>query len=255
MNWSVRHPTLPARPAHAHGQTAIITGASRGIGARLVCEFRDRGYRVVANSRSITSTHKFDSLSGIVLVDGDIGLRSTAIRVTDAAMAHFGSIDVLVNNAGSFQSKPFTLYTEEDFHNSVSTNMAGFFFTSQLAVRQMLKQKNGSIVNISTSLVDQPIVCLPAVVPTLTKGALHAVTRGLATELVAHGIRVNAVSAGITDTLLNPKEAHAFLKSQVPMGRLGDIREIVHAVMYLTEATFVTGEVLRVDGGAHAGKW
>jgi NAD(P)-dependent dehydrogenase (short-subunit alcohol dehydrogenase family) len=236
-------------------KTAIITGASRGIGACLVREFRERGYQVVANSRNISTTHTFDSLSDLVLIDGDIGKRATAERVTETALAHFGSIDVLVNNAGSFQSKPFTEYTEEDFISSVSTNMAGFFYISQLAVRQMMKQRSGSIVNISTSLVDQPIACLPTAVPILTKGALHAVTRGLATEYVAHGIRVNAVSAGIIDTPLNPKEAHAFLKTLEPMGRLGEIDEIVHAVVYLTEATFVTGEVLRVDGGQHAGRW
>jgi NAD(P)-dependent dehydrogenase (short-subunit alcohol dehydrogenase family) len=236
-------------------KTAIITGASRGIGACLVHEFRGRGYRVVANSRNISTAHAFDSLSDVVLIDGDIGKRATAEKVTETALAHFGSIDVLVNNAGSFQSKPFTEYTEEDFTNSVSTNMAGFFYISQLAVRQMMKQRSGSIVNISTSLVDQPIACLPTAVPILTKGALHAVTRGLATEYVTHGIRVNAVSAGIIDTPLNPKEAHTFLKTLEPMGRLGEIEEIVHAVVYLTEATFVTGEILRVDGGQHAGKW
>jgi NAD(P)-dependent dehydrogenase (short-subunit alcohol dehydrogenase family) len=236
-------------------ETVIITGASRGIGASLVREFRGRGYRVVANSRNISSTHPFDSLSDIVLVDGDIGKRATAERVAEAAMSHFGSIDVLVNNAGIFLTKPFTEYTEDDFKALVSTNLAGFFFLSQLAVRQMMKQKSGSIVNISTSLVDQPIACLPAALPILTKGALHAVTRGLAMECVAHGIRVNAVSAGMIDTPLNPREIHDFLKTLEPMRRLGEIDEIVHAVMYLTEATFVTGEVLRVDGGQHAGRW
>jgi NAD(P)-dependent dehydrogenase (short-subunit alcohol dehydrogenase family) len=236
-------------------KTAIITGASRGIGASLVREFRDRGYCVVANSRKISSTHTFDSLQGIVLVDGDIGKRATAERVAQAALTHFGSIDVLVNNAGIFLTKPFTEYAEDDFKALVSTNLAGFFFLSQLAVRQMMKQRSGSIVNISTSLVDQPIASLPAALPILTKGALHAVTRGLATECVAHGIRVNAVSAGMIDTPLNPREIHDFLKTLEPMGRLGEIDEIVHAVMYLTEATFVTGEVLRVDGGQHAGRW
>jgi NAD(P)-dependent dehydrogenase (short-subunit alcohol dehydrogenase family) len=236
-------------------KTVIITGASRGIGAGLVREFRGRGYRVVANSRNISNTHTFDSLSDTVLVDGDIGKRATAESVAEAAISHFGSIDVLVNNAGIFLTKPFTEYTEDDFKALVSTNLAGFFFLSQLAVRQMMKQKSGSIVNISTSLVDQPIACLPAALPILTKGALHAVTRGLATECVAHGIRVNAVSAGMIDTPLNPREIHDFLKTLEPMRRLGEIDEIVHAVMYLTEATFVTGEVLRVDGGQHAGRW
>jgi NAD(P)-dependent dehydrogenase (short-subunit alcohol dehydrogenase family) len=236
-------------------KTAIITGASRGIGASLVRAFRDRGYQVVANSRTISSTHTFDSLSDVVLVDGDIGKRTTAVRVAEAAMTHFGSIDVLVNNAGIFFSKPFTEYTEDDFRALISTNVAGFFFLSQLAVSQMMRQKSGSIVNISTSLVDQPIACLPAALPILTKGALHAVTRGLAMECVTYGIRVNSISAGMIDTPMNPKDIHAFLKSLEPMGRLGEIDEIVQAVLYLTEAAFVTGEVLRVDGGQHAGKW
>ena len=170
-------------------------------------------------------------------------------------MTHFGSIDVLVNNAGIFLSKPFTEYTEDDFMALISTNVAGFFFLSQLAVRQMMKQKCGSIVNISTSLVDQPIACLPATLPILTKGALQAVTGGLATESVAHGIRVNAVSAGVIDTPMNPKEIHSFLKTLEPMGRLGKIDEVVDAVLYLMEAAFVTGEVLHVDGGQHAGRW
>lgn len=236
-------------------KTAIVTGASRGIGASLVRAFRDRGYQVVANSRNISSTHTFDSLAGIVLVDGDIGKRATAETVTEAAIAHFGSIDVLVNNAGIFLSKPFTEYTEDDFMALISTNVAGFFFLSQLAVRQMMKQKSGSVVNISTSLVDQPLACLPAALPILTKGALQAVTGGLAMEFVAHGIRVNAVSAGVIDTPMNPKEIHGFLKTLEPMGRLGKIDEIVDAVLYLTEAAFVTGEVLHVDGGQHAGRW
>ena len=243
------------RQANGHKKTAIITGASRGIGASLVRKFRDRGYRVVANSRNISSTHSFDSLSDIFLVDGDIGKQDTAKKVAAAAMTYFGSIDVLVNNAGIFLTKPFTDYTEDDFMALVSTNLAGFFFLSQLAITQMMKQRSGSIVNISTSLVDQPIACLPAALPILTKGALHAVTRGLATECVAHGIRVNAVSAGMIDTPLNPTEIHDFLRTLEPMGRLGEIDEIVHAVVYLTEAAFVTGEVLRVDGGQHAGRW
>ncbi|MBO0719970.1 MAG: SDR family oxidoreductase [Blastocatellia bacterium] len=236
-------------------KTAVITGASQGIGASLVTAFRDRGYGVVANSRNINDAHPFDSLSDIVLVDGDIGQPATAKRVTETAMSHFGSIDVLVNNAGIFLSKPFTQYTEEDFTAFISTNVAGFFFISQLAAGQMIKQKSGSIVNISSTLVDQPLAGLPTALPILTKGALHAVTRGLAIEYVAQGIRVNAVSAGIIDTPMNPREAHAFLKALEPMGRLGEIDEIVHAVLYLTEATFVTGEVLHVDGGQHAGRW
>lgn len=236
-------------------KTAVITGASRGIGAGLVDAFLERGYHVVANSRNMSGARQFDAHSGVVLIEGDIGKRETAERVADAARTRFGSIDVLVNNAGVFLSKPFIEYTEEDLTALMSTNVVGSFFISQLAVRQMIRQKNGSIVNISSALVDQPIACLPAALTIVTKGALHALTRGLAMEYVAQGIRVNAVSAGIIDTPMNPKEAHAYLKTLEPMGRLGEIDEIVQAVLYLAEATFVTGEVLRVDGGQHAGRW
>ncbi len=236
-------------------KTAIVTGASQGIGAGLVTAFQRNGYRVVANSRNISKTNSFTASADLVLVEGDIGKRETAAKIVEAAISRFGTIDVLVNNAGIFIPKPFTEYTVDDFDALVSTNLAGFFHVSQLAVKQMLKQKSGSIVNISTTLVDQPLAGVPAALQVLTKGGLNAVTRALAIEYATQGIRVNTVGAGIVDTPMHKPDTHEFLKTLQPMGRIAKIEEIVDAVLYLTEAKFVTGEVLHVDGGAHAGKW
>ncbi len=236
-------------------KTAIVTGASQGIGAGLVTAFQRNGYRVVANSRNISKTNSFTASADLVLVEGDIGKRETAAKIVEAAISRFGTIDVLVNNAGIFIPKLFTEYTVDDFDALVSTNLAGFFHVSQLAVKQMLKQKSGSIVNISTTLVDQPLAGVPAALQILTKGGLNAVTRALAIEYATQGIRVNTVGAGIVDTPMHKPDTHEFLKTLQPMGRIAKIEEIVDAVLYLTEAKFVTGEVLHVDGGAHAGKW
>ncbi len=236
-------------------KTAIVTGASQGIGAGLVTAFQRNGYRVVANSRNISKTNSFTASADLVLVEGDIGKRETAAKIVEAAISRFGTIDVLVNNAGIFIPKLFTEYTVDDFDALVSTNLAGFFHVSQLAVKQMLKQKSGSIVNISTTLVDQPLAGVPAALQVLTKGGLNAVTRALAIEYATQGIRVNTVGAGIVDTPMHKPDTHEFLKTLQPMGRIAKIEEIVDAVLYLTEAKFVTGEVLHVDGGAHAGKW
>ncbi len=236
-------------------KTAIVTGASQGIGAGLVTAFQRNGYRVVANSRNISKTNSFTASADLVLVEGDIGKRETAAKIVEAAISRFGTIDVLVNNAGIFIPKPFTEYTVDDFDALVSTNLAGFFHVSQLAVKQMLKQKSGSIVNISTTLVDQPLAGVPAALQVLTKGGLNAVTRALAIEYATQGIRVNTVGAGIVDTPMHKPDTHEFLKTLQPMGRIAKIEEIVDAVLYLTEAKFVTGEVLHVDGGAHAGRW
>ncbi len=236
-------------------KTAIVTGASQGIGAGLVTAFQRNGYRVVANSRNISKTNSFTASADLVLVEGDIGKRETAAKIVEAAISRFGTIDVLVNNAGIFIPKPFTEYTVDDFDALVSTNLAGFFHVSQLAVKQMLKQKSGSIVNISTTLVDQPLAGVPAALQILTKGGLNAVTRALAIEYATQGIRVNTVGAGIVDTPMHKPDTHEFLKTLQPMGRIAKIEEIVDAVLYLTEAKFVTGEVLHVDGGAHAGRW
>ena len=236
-------------------KTAIVTGASRGIGAGLVEAFLKRGYSVVANSRNITKANPFAAAANVALVDGDIGHPSTAATIVDTAVSRFGRIDVLINNAGVFVSKPFTEYTTEDFNTLVSTTLAGFLYVSQLVVKQMLKQKNGSIVNVSTSLVDQPIAGVPVTVQVMAKGSLHAVTRSLAIEYAKDGIRVNTVALGVIKTPMHKPETHESLKGLHPMGRMGEISEVIDAVLFLTEATFTTGEILHVDGGVHAGKW
>jgi len=236
-------------------KTAIVTGASQGIGAGIARAFLDRGYSVVANSLDITKSNPFPASSNLALVDGDIGDPKTAARIADTAISKFGRIDVLVNNAGIFIPKPFTEYTAEDFNALVSTTLAGFLYISQLAVKQMLKQKSGSIVNISAAIVDQPVVGVSAAVQIMVKGGINAVTRALAIEYAKDGIRVNAVAPGVINTPMHPPETHDSLKNSHPIGRLGEIKEIVDAVLFLTDATFTTGEVVHVDGGAHAGKW
>ncbi|MGH9616606.1 MAG: SDR family NAD(P)-dependent oxidoreductase [Acidobacteriaceae bacterium] len=236
-------------------KTAIITGASHGIGAGLVTAFLKRGYRVVANSRTISKSNAFPVSEDLILVDGDIGQPETAQRIDEAAISRFGSIDVLVNNAGIFLVKPFIDYTTADFNALISTNLAGLLYVTQLAVKQMLKQKSGSIVNISTSLVEQPIAGVPAAVPMMTKGGIQAVTRSLAIEYATRGIRVNAVAPGIVDTPMHKPEERDYLKTLQPVGEIASIQDVVSAVLYLTDASFVTGEVLHVDGGAHAGRW
>jgi NAD(P)-dependent dehydrogenase (short-subunit alcohol dehydrogenase family) len=235
----------------AERKVAIVTGASQGIGAGLVDGFLAKGYRVVANSRSIKPSDKAD----LVTVGGDIADRAVARRVVDTAVEKFGRVDTLVNNAGIFISKPFIEYSPEDFANVLSVNLAGFFHVSQHAAARMLSQRAGHIVNITTSLVDQPMVGVPAAMASLTKGGLDAVTRSLAIEYADKGVRVNAVSPGIIKTPMHKPETHEFLARLHPMNRLGEVREIVEAVLYLDNAAFVTGEVLRVDGGQHAGRW
>jgi NAD(P)-dependent dehydrogenase (short-subunit alcohol dehydrogenase family) len=236
-------------------KTAIVTGASRGIGAGLVEEFLKRGYNVVANSRNITKANPFAASSNLAFVDGDIGDRTTAAKIVDTAVSRFGRIDVLINNAGVFIPKPFTEYTTEDFDTLVSTTLAGFLYVTQLAVKQMLKQKSGSIINISTTLVDQPIAGVGAAVQIMLKGALNAVTRALAIEYAKEGIRVNTIAPGVINTPMHKPETHGFLKGLHPVGRIGEVKEIVDAALFLTDATFTSGEILHVDGGAHAGKW
>ena len=220
-------------------KVAVITGASQGIGAGLVRGFLDRGYRVVANSRSIQP----DASADVFAIAGDI---------SDPAV---GRVDTLVNNAGIFVAKPFTEYTEADFARVLSTNLAGFFHISQRAVRQMLTQGSGHIVNLTTTLVNQPVKGVASALASLTKGGLDAVTRSLAIEYADKGIRVNAVAPGVIKTPMHAPETHAFLAGLHPMGRMGEVRDIVEAVLYLESAAFVTGETLHVDGGAHAGHW
>jgi NAD(P)-dependent dehydrogenase (short-subunit alcohol dehydrogenase family) len=238
------------------GKTAVITGASKGIGAGVAQAFLALGYRVVANSRNITRTGPLPESDTLALVDGDVSDSRTAARIVDAAVSRFGGIDVLVNNAGIYFSKAFTDYTIDDLRSLMAVNIDGFFFITQLAIKQMLeKQTGGSIVNITTSLVDQPIAGVNVTLPMITKGGLQAVTRSLAMEYAKQGIRVNAVAPGIVDTPMHLDDPKDFLRTLQPMGRISDVSDIVEAVIYLAEAGQVTGEVLHVDGGAHAGKW
>ena len=237
-------------------KTVIVTGGSQGIGAGLVRTFLDRGYNVVANSRNITSSGAFERSDRLSLVDGNIAEPATATRIAEVAKGKFGSIDALVNNAGIFFSKPFTDYTIEDLRSLVSVNIEGFLFISQLAIKQMLAQKKGgSIVNITSTMVDHPIAGANSAVPMITKGGLAAVTRSLAMEFLKQGIRVNAVAPGIVDTPMHKDNPKDFLRTLQPMGQISSVKDIVGAIVYLTEASQVTGEVLHVDGGAHVGKW
>ena len=236
--------------------TVIVTGGSQGIGAGLVKAFLDRGYTVVANSRNITRSGAFEASDKLALVDGNIAEPATAARIAEVATSKFGSIDALVNNAGIFFTKHFTDYTVDDLRSLVSVNIEGFLFITQLAIKQMLAQKSGgSIVNISTTLADHPIAGINSAVPMITKGGLEAVTRSLAMEYARQGIRVNAVAPGTVDTPMHQDQPKDALKRLQPMGQITTVKDIVDAVVYLTEAGQVTGEVLHVDGGAHVGKW
>jgi NAD(P)-dependent dehydrogenase (short-subunit alcohol dehydrogenase family) len=232
-------------------KVAIVTGASQGIGAGLVKGYRDNGYVVVANSRNIKPTGD----EGVVTVTGGIGEREVAQLIVRTAIERFGRIDTLINNAGVFVSKPFTDYTVDDFRAAIDVNLAGFFHITQLALGEMLKRGHGHIVQITTTIVDQPIAGVPAGLASLTKGGLAAVSRGLAIEYAKKGIRVNAVAPGIIKTPMHAPETHEFLNGLHPIGRMGEISEIVDAVLYLEGADFVTGETLNVDGGQHAGRW
>ena len=201
-------------------------------------------------------SNELPSSPKLALVDGDIGEAATAARVAETAVSKFGSIDALVNNAGIFFTKPFTDYTSEDFKRLVSTNLEGFISITQLAIKQMLAQKSGgSIVSITAALADNPIAGVNASVPMITKGGIDTITRCLAIEYAKEGIRVNPVAPGVVDTPLHKDNPKDFLKTLSPMGSISTVQEIVDAVMYLTEAPHVTGEVLHVDGGAHIGKW
>lgn len=236
-------------------KVAIVTGASSGIGLAAVKRLAANGYRVVANSRNITSANTLQPASDLKLVDGDIGIRETAQRVVDTALQSFGRVDLLVNNAGVFIPRPFTEYTAEDFQVMVGTNLAGFFYVSQLAVAQMRLQKSGHVVNISTSFAGQPVGILPAGLANLTKGGLESVTRSLAIEFANEGIRFNTIAPGVVNTPMHPVEAHEFLKQLSPLKRLAEVGEVVDLLLYLESASFLNGEVVHLDGGAHAGKW
>jgi len=237
-------------------KTVIVTGASQGIGSGVVRAFLDRGYNVVANSRNITKSGAFTESARLALVDGNIGNSAVAARVVEAAVSKFGSVDALVNNAGIFFTKGFTDYTAEDFKALSNTNLEGFLYVTQGAVKQMLAQKsNGSVVTITASLVENPIAGVTASVPMITKGGLEAVVRSLASEYAKEHIRFNAVAPGVVDTPLHKNNPKDFLKTLSPMNTISGVNDVVDGVVYLTEARQVTGEVLHVDGGAHSGKW
>ena len=230
-------------------KVAVITGASQGIGAALVKAYRDRNYRVVATARSIKPSNDDDVLT----VAGDIADPKTAERVISEGMARFGRIDTLVNNAGVFIAKPFTDYSEADFATALGVNLAGFFRITQLAIAEMEKQGSGHIVQVTTSLVDHAIAGVPSVLASLTKGGLNAATKSLAIEYAKRGIRVNAVAPGVIKSPMHPVETHAALSALHPVGHMGEMSDIVDAILYLEQAGFVTGEILHVDGGQSAG--
>lgn len=232
-------------------KVAIITGASRGIGAGLVEAYRKHGYRVIANSRTIAES----SHPEVTTVAGDIGDPSTAERIVAEAVARFGRIDTLINNAGVFVSKPFTLYTAEDYALVMSVNVLGFFHITQRVIAQMLVQRRGGhIVNVTTALVEQPHAALPSALTALTKGGLAAVTKSLAIEYARNGIRVNAISPGVIDTPLHAGvDAATAYAGMHPQNRIGAVADIIHGVLYLEAAPFVTGEILHIDGGQSAG--
>jgi len=235
---------------------AIVTGASSGIGLGITQALLERGYCVVANSRTISKSKELKASEGLVLVDGDIGKKDTAVRVAEAAIRHFGRIDLLVNNAGIYIPKPFTEYTPEDFEMLIGTNVAGYFFITQQVVAQMRKQKSGHIVSISTTLTEQPLAGAPISLPVLTKSTIPAFSRALAMEYVADGIRVNTISPGVVDTPMHANDDHELLKKLHPIPRLVQVSEIVDALFYLQSTPMVNGENIRIDGGAHAGaKW
>ena len=235
---------------------AIVTGASSGMGWGITRALLERGYRVVANSRTISQSRELKPSADLVLVDGDIGKKETAVKVVDAALKHFDRIDLLVNNAGIYMPKPFTEYTPEDFETMIGTNVAGYFFVTQQVVAQMRKQKSGHIVSISAIVAEQPLAGASISLPVITKSTLPAFSRALAMEFVADGIRANTISPGAVDTPMHANDDHEVLKKLSPAGRLIQISDIVDAVLYLESASMVNGENIRVDGGAHAGaKW
>ncbi len=230
-------------------EVAVITGASRGIGAALVKAYRERDYRVVATARSVQPSNDPD----IHVVSGDIGDRNTAQRAISAGMSRFGRIDTLVNNAGIFVAKPFTEYSQEDYAAILGVNLSGFFYITQLAIAEMEKQGSGHVVQITTALVSHANSAVPAALTALTKGGLDAATRSLAIEYARRGIRVNAVAPGVIKTPMHSPAAFAQLDAMHPAGHMGEISDIVDAILYLESAPFVTGAILHVDGGQSAG--
>lgn len=233
----------------------IVTGAAKGIGAGVTEAFLERGYNVVANSLHLTNSG-LAAGPNLAWVDGNIGQASTAERVAEAAIEKFGSIDGVINNAGIYFAKPFTEFTAEDFRRLSETNLEGYIYITQLAVKQMLAQKTGgSVICISSAMVSHPLAGVNASLPMITKGGLEAITRSLAMEYAKEGIRFNAVAPGVVDTPMHANESREHLRSLSPMGTIPDVDDIVGAIVYLTEARHVTGEVLNVDAGMHNGQW
>jgi NAD(P)-dependent dehydrogenase (short-subunit alcohol dehydrogenase family) len=236
-------------------KTMIVTGAAKGIGAGVTNAFIKHGYNVVANSLNITAS-TFEATERLAIVPGDIGDPSTAHEIASTAIKTFGSIDGVVNNAGIFFTKPFTEYTARDFEKLSATNLQGYIYITQLAVKQMLIQNSGgSVTCVTSAMVEHPIAGVDASVPMMTKGGLEAITRSLALEYAKEGIRFNAVAPGVVNTPMHATGSKDFLKGLSPMGEISEIGDIVDAIVYLTEARHVTGEVLHVDAGAHNGKW
>jgi NAD(P)-dependent dehydrogenase (short-subunit alcohol dehydrogenase family) len=233
---------------------AIVTGASSGIGLGLTQALLGHGYGVVSTARSISKSKELKASADLVLIDGDISKKATAVNVAQAAIDHFGRIDLLVNNAGIFLPKAFTDYTEEDYHLVMNTNVASFFFMTQQVIPPMRKQGSGHVVNISAVLADQPSGRAPALLAVLSKSTMPAVSKALALEYAADNLRFNTVSPGVINTPMHAQEDQAALAKFHPLGRMGEIADVVEAVLYLQNATFVTGENLRVDGGVHAGR-
>lgn len=237
-------------------KTAIVTGASQGIGAGIVNTLVERDFNVVANSRKMTQSTEVAASDRVALVDGHIGEPAVAAKIVETALARFKSVDVLVNNAGIFFTKPFTDYTPEDFKSLISTNLEGFLYVTQLSIRQMLAHKTGgSVVTITAALARNPIRGVLAAVPMITKGGLETITQHLAMEYAKDGIRVNAVAPGVVTTPMHRDTPKDVMESLSPMGRPSSVKDIAASVMYLIDAPTVTGQILYVDGGAHFGRW
>jgi NAD(P)-dependent dehydrogenase (short-subunit alcohol dehydrogenase family) len=237
-------------PAHNNGKVAIITGASQGIGADLAKAYRELGYAVIATARSIGPSED----TGIVTIGGDIADPDTAQRVVEKAIERFGRIDALVNNAGIYIGKPFTDYTLQDFNALIAVNLAGFFHMTTRTIKHMLDQGRGHVINVSTTLVEDADSSRPAALQILTKGGLVAVTKSLAIEYASRGLRVNAVSLGVIKTPMHDASSYAGMGALHPLGRVGEIEDVVRGVLYLESAPFVTGEILHIDGGQSAGR-
>lgn len=238
-----------------NSRVALVTGASSGIGLALTKALLSKGYSVVATSRRASKCAELAPSTQLAVIDGDVADRETAERSVREAVRRFGSLDLLVNNAGIFLAKPFTDYTQDDLASLVATNLAGFVRMTQEALRVMAPARAGHIVSISTSLATQPVAGVPSALPILIKGGIEAATRSLAIEYAPHNIRVNVIAPGIVDTPMHAKENHPFLRGLSPANRIATTEDMVDALLYLDRASFVSGEVLHVDGGAHAGRW